>query len=578
MMSQRVLAWRTAIRGAARASNPGAARCVSSGASAARCVGGGGGRHVGTSRASNARAPWTAIVSPRSQRTPRRDVCAGAGAGAARGDAAERVTSTDNATVKHFAKLVKNRAHREQSGSVVVAGANLLEEIYGAPDGATLPEVKVMFLADDAPVPRGVPARRVVRAPEHVLKKAAGLQSVDRVDAVAELAAPNLDGAAALGTTDVTRLLALDGIQDPGNLGTLVRTALALGWDAVALLPGTCDPFNDKARPLRFPVVSRSPRTRARRAPVSRLFPEFLPPKLHDHCHAARLGSRPVAPRSSSSFRVLDGSSPPRPSLSALRARDAEHDGRGGNLSPAPPIPTSTLERPRRRLAEPITNVEPNFEADFDPRPSSSIRFRPRRSGASRGARRDVQTSDGASHVVRARGGDGRTSSASILRRTHRGGRRGRHGDARMGRRRRRRRRRRVVSRARIRGTGSVDRRAQKLSPGGDPDARRDGKPQRGRRGRDTHVSHATMTTERSPTNREGDTRFEGRPGMILFGSRLWSARECTRAFVVVVVVKRAVCAVLSLVSHCSSSGEPRRRSITPRERPRARRVFVAFT
>jgi TrmH family RNA methyltransferase len=274
MMSQRVLAWRTAIRGAARASNPGAARCVSPGASAARCVGGGGGRHVGTSRASNARAPWTAIVSPRSQRSPRRDVCAGAGA--ARGDAAERVTSTDNATVKHFAKLVKNRAHREQSGSVVVAGAGLLEEIYGAPDGTTLPEVKVMFLADDAPVPSGVPARRVVRAPEHVLKKAAGLQSVDRVDAVAELAAPNLDGAAALGTTDVTRLLALDGIQDPGNLGTLVRTALALGWDAVALLPGTCDPFNDKARPPRFPV-SRSPRTRARTAPVSRLSREFYP-------------------------------------------------------------------------------------------------------------------------------------------------------------------------------------------------------------------------------------------------------------------------------------------------------------
>lgn len=65
---------------------------------------------------------------------------------------------------------------------------------------------------------------------------------------------------------------------------------------------------------------------------------------------------------------------------------------------------------------------------------------------------------------------------------------------------------------------------------------------------------------------------------MILYGSRLWSARECTRVFVVVVVVKRAVCAVLLLVSRCSSSGEPRRRSITPRERTRARRVFVAFT
>lgn len=35
--------------------------------------------------------------------------------------------------------------------------------------------------------------------------------------------------------------------QDPGNLGTLCRTALALGWQAAVLLPGCCDPFNDKA-------------------------------------------------------------------------------------------------------------------------------------------------------------------------------------------------------------------------------------------------------------------------------------------------------------------------------------------
>lgn len=34
------------------------------------------------------------------------------------------------------------------------------------------------------------------------------------------------------------RLLVLDGIQDPGNLGTLIRTALALGWQGVYLLPG----------------------------------------------------------------------------------------------------------------------------------------------------------------------------------------------------------------------------------------------------------------------------------------------------------------------------------------------------
>jgi RNA methyltransferase, TrmH family len=36
-------------------------------------------------------------------------------------------------------------------------------------------------------------------------------------------------------------------VQDPGDLGTLLRTAAAFGWQAVWLLPGCCDPFNDKA-------------------------------------------------------------------------------------------------------------------------------------------------------------------------------------------------------------------------------------------------------------------------------------------------------------------------------------------
>lgn len=155
------------------------------------------------------------------------------------------MTSTDNATVKHFAKLVKSKAHRDANGSVVVAGAGLLEEIYA---NGGVEDARVVFLGEAAETPRGMRARRVVRAPEHVLKKAAGLQSVDRVDVVAELATPPLDGIEALGAvaSTATRLLALDGIQDPGNLGTLTRTALALGWDAVALLPGTCDPFNDK--------------------------------------------------------------------------------------------------------------------------------------------------------------------------------------------------------------------------------------------------------------------------------------------------------------------------------------------
>ena len=40
--------------------------------------------------------------------------------------------------------------------------------------------------------------------------------------------------------------LAAEAVQDPGNLGTMIRTADAFAFSAVILLPGTCDPFSDK--------------------------------------------------------------------------------------------------------------------------------------------------------------------------------------------------------------------------------------------------------------------------------------------------------------------------------------------
>lgn len=68
--------------------------------------------------------------------------------------------------------------------------------------------------------------------------------------------------AAAASMPQLRRLLVLEGVQDPGNLGTLLRCATAFGWDGVWLLPGCCDPFNDKAlrasrgASLRLPLVS----------------------------------------------------------------------------------------------------------------------------------------------------------------------------------------------------------------------------------------------------------------------------------------------------------------------------------
>ncbi len=59
-------------------------------------------------------------------------------------------------------------------------------------------------------------------------------------------AEPSLD-LAGLGSHNPATLLLLDGLQDPGNLGTLIRAARAFGVDAVIVLDGSVDPWNPKA-------------------------------------------------------------------------------------------------------------------------------------------------------------------------------------------------------------------------------------------------------------------------------------------------------------------------------------------
>ena len=61
--------------------------------------------------------------------------------------------------------------------------------------------------------------------------------------AIAEIPRRSLEIVAPTGRT---RILVLDGVQDPGNVGTMVRTAAALGAAATVALPGTVDLWNAK--------------------------------------------------------------------------------------------------------------------------------------------------------------------------------------------------------------------------------------------------------------------------------------------------------------------------------------------
>ena len=144
----------------------------------------------------------------------------------------ERITSRKNPFLQQVKKLLSSRKERENTGLFVADGTKLLEEAV-----KHYPGLQAVILSDgvEAELPEHV---RVVRVPEDVM------------ESISPMAAPQ-------GALFVCRLpekkpfapkapmLLLDGIQDPGNLGTILRTADAMNVP-VALLEGCADPYSHK--------------------------------------------------------------------------------------------------------------------------------------------------------------------------------------------------------------------------------------------------------------------------------------------------------------------------------------------
>ncbi len=116
---------------------------------------------------------------------------------------------------------------------LVVKGALVAPSLAGAPRGAALRE-----RLEASAVP-------VLAVTDREFESAAGTESPQGVLAVAEVPQRTLESVGAA-LPARARLLVLDGIQDPGNVGALLRTAAALGANAVLAMPGTVDLWNGK--------------------------------------------------------------------------------------------------------------------------------------------------------------------------------------------------------------------------------------------------------------------------------------------------------------------------------------------
>ena len=147
----------------------------------------------------------------------------------------ERLTSRQNPLVAHIRKLNGSKSYRRQAGEFTGEGPKLLEEALKANTS-----LSVVVTATGVEVPNCGKARRV-EVPVDLLTGMCDTktpQGVLFVCALPDTAAPEkLDG---------SRYLVLDGLQDPGNVGTIWRTADALGADGILLVNGCADPFSPK--------------------------------------------------------------------------------------------------------------------------------------------------------------------------------------------------------------------------------------------------------------------------------------------------------------------------------------------
>lgn len=146
-----------------------------------------------------------------------------------------------------LARDLTRRKARERSGLFVAEGIRTVEELLAS--SLRITGALTCDLLDRTPRGAALAAQLhgrgvdVVRVSEREFTSATDTENPQGVLAIAE---QPKDALAALALPPTARLLVLDGIQDPGNVGTLLRTAAALGVHATLVLPGTVDPWNAK--------------------------------------------------------------------------------------------------------------------------------------------------------------------------------------------------------------------------------------------------------------------------------------------------------------------------------------------
>lgn len=161
----------------------------------------------------------------------------------------ERITSRANPLCAHLRKLAASASYRRASGEFLCDSPKLLEEAL-----LRQADLHTVVAAEKAPLPPIPAGVRMVQVPADLMKSISPAQTPQGVLSVCgmpdRLLPQRLEG---------RRYVILDGVQDPGNVGTILRTADAFRANGVFLVNACADLYNPKTVRATMGAVFRCP-------------------------------------------------------------------------------------------------------------------------------------------------------------------------------------------------------------------------------------------------------------------------------------------------------------------------------
>lgn len=148
------------------------------------------------------------------------------------------ITSTSNETIKYFISL-NDKKTRMNAKRFIVEGYHLVDE-------ASKTNLLEAIISTDEKELKKINNVRRYLVNDAIINKIATTKNPQNILGIVKMLDHNITNLLPIIKGNKTKLIMLDDVNDPGNLGTIIRTAAGLGYDGIIMSPNTVDLYNEK--------------------------------------------------------------------------------------------------------------------------------------------------------------------------------------------------------------------------------------------------------------------------------------------------------------------------------------------